>query len=125
MASLYRVVFINTANSETELMAIKHRLTQRFRLTPTALEKLLKRSEVIIKNNLSGEKAAALKIAIDNTGAHARIEPMPVNSLKQESVPTFIERRRVERRTPNSRDRRVRIRNGAIQPDRRVKDRRT
>ncbi|MBA3581365.1 MAG: hypothetical protein H0W44_02815 [Gammaproteobacteria bacterium] len=124
MALLYRVVFVNTADSETDLMAIKHRLSQRFRLTPTALDKLLRSREMILKNNLTGEKAATLKMAIDETGAYARIEAMPVDTTNQESVPSFMEKRRVERRTPSSRDRRVRIRNGAIQPDRRTKDRR-
>lgn len=116
----FRVVFTGEFDADRDLDRIKTDLMRRFKLAPPVLQRLLLGRPVVVKNNVDADTAYRYKAEIDKVGAVSRIEPVPVYNDVDEKG--FVERRQGDRRIRA--ERRKTQRPGAIQPDRRKKDRR-
>lgn len=118
MSQRYQVILVNQYDPGVDVETIKKAFARRFKLSMAATNRLFAQESVVVKKDLDAEMAADYKMAIDATGAHGRIEPMP-------NTPVFQERRKrtVDRR--QQQNRRKYPRENSIMPDRRLnKDRR-
>lgn len=116
----FRVVFVGEFNPDKNRQEVEEGLQKRFKLAPSILARLMAGRPVVVKNNVDAETAYRYKTEIDTLGGVSRIEPIPIRSDVDEKG--FIERRQGDRRIRG--DRRHITRSGAIQPDRRKRDRR-
>ncbi len=115
----FRVVFVKF-DPRKDLDRTKEGMRQRFKLPPSILSRFLMGRPVVVKNNIDAETAYHYKTNIEQLGGICRIEPIPLSNDVDEKG--FLERRKSERRIRNQRRRTARP--GAIQPDRRGRDRR-
>ena len=116
----FRVVFLNDFKRGMRITEIREKVRQRFNLSDEGVEKMFAGRPIVVKKNVAAEIAYQYKLAIDETGAACKIEVMP--PVDDTDIDGYVERRKEERRM--KRDRRDRMRAEALNPDRRLQERR-
>lgn len=110
----YQVVLVNQYEDGIDLESVKLAFARQFKLSTKVVQHLFSQDVCVIKKGLDAETAAHYKIAIDAIGANCRVEYMPNTQKIKEKRRGNPDRRQVS-------DRRQRLREGTIQPDRRLK----
>jgi hypothetical protein len=114
MSKLYQVVVSGVLTQEYEAPEAVERLGKAFRLDSRRAARLMDGNEHVVKRNIDESTAMQLMIKILDCGFESYVQEL-------HDVPAYEEkRRRGERRLKTRRPPRL----GAIQPDRRLKDRR-
>lgn len=117
----FRVVFSGEIEEGRDAKTVQASLSKKFKLKPALLKRIMAGRPIVVKNNVDAETAVKYKTEIDALGGVSHIEPLPFKSDLDDKG--YIERRQEQRRMRA--DRRKADRPGSIQPDRRVKDRRS
>lgn len=107
---LYRVVFAGQITGDYTLKQTKARFAKAFKLTAAIAEKFFSGREIVLRSNMSEDKAMDFAVKLAEIGCETYIEIVP-------SDPNYEERRTTIRRIRFRRHPRP----GAIVPDRRVK----
>lgn len=107
---LYRVVFAGNLTGDFSLERTKTRFGKVFRLKPTKVERIFNGTEIILKSDVSKDKAMTFAVKLAEIGCETYIEMVPNEENQLEEKRKTIRRIRF-RRGP---------RPGAIVPDRRL-----
>lgn len=107
---LYRVVFAGNLTGDFSLERTKVRFGKVFRLKPAKVERVFNGSDIILKSNVSEDKAMEFAVKLAEIGCETYIEMVPNADSQIEEKRKTIRRIRF-RRGP---------RPGAIVPDRRL-----
>lgn len=116
---LYRIVFEGEVSPGRDIAKVKRDLATLFKADPEIIEQLFSGRPIVLKLGLDAEAAIQYVSAMSHAGAVSRMEPMPKGAKISAG---FIERRQAERR--RLADRRLRMRQESLMPDRRAKSRR-
>ena len=109
----YQIVFTGELVNGHDSDAVKSRLAEMFKLDPESIDRIFCGKPVVVKRSLDPEAALVYLNAFTRAGAVARMEFMP--AARAES--SIAERRKGERRGTS--DRRNRLRDESLMPDRR------
>jgi hypothetical protein len=107
---LYRVVFAGNLTGDFSLERTKTRFGKVFRLTPVKVERIFNGSDIVLKSNVTEDKAMEFAVKLAEIGCETYIEVVPNETNQLEEKRTTTRRIRF-RRGPRA---------GAIVPDRRL-----
>lgn len=90
---LYKVVFNSHSVDTEKIRSTKKQVARRFRLNKTKLEKLFSGKNIVLKRNISYEKAKRIHDVMFQSGARCAIRRMSVpqapGDIKTEPLPAF------------------------------------
>ena len=120
--ALFRVVFLHEFDEDADFDDVRRNVISRFNLSRWGTTRVFGGRPIVVRKNVDAETAFQIKIWLAEVGALSNVELMP--KVDDTDTIGYVERRRLEQRQQRD-DRRVRLRNEQIVPDRRQRIRRT